>query len=165
MEDVDLIAHLDSVDLTKVDRSQPVFKPTSVSVTITKMEVLPTKPTEKNPTGGHRLSIHLALNEKAETVDGKWVEPNPAKPVIFDSVSLKQTEKFNPLERLADIQLATYGAQRQGFKPADYVGQTAVVKLKSEDSDDYGLQTRVVRWVPKKQVTGTSLGASAPGSL
>ena len=160
-ENIDIIQHLDNVDLTQIDRSKKVFAGT-VTATIKKMEVVETKPTVKNPAGGHRLSIHLALEHKVEGLNENdekvMLEPGA---MFFDSVSLQPTDKYNPLERLADIQLATLGQQVKGFNPNDYTGKSVILKCKIEDSDDFGKNTRVSRWVPKKAVGSHSPSAAS----
>lgn len=158
---IDVLAHLDNVDLTGIDRSRPIIKAGTYPVRITTIEVKETKPTAKNPAGGHRLAISLACETKVETDENVLLNPGF---VLYDSISLSPTEKYNPLERLADIQLATAGVQTKGFKPADYIGQVALIKVKIEESDEYGKQNRVARWVPKKDptkaATGTGVGSS-----
>jgi hypothetical protein len=158
-ENIDIIQHLESVDLSQIDRSRKVFSGT-VTAQVKKMEVVATKPTEKNPRGGNRLSVTLGLEQRVEGLnenDEKVIlEPGH---VFFDSISLTPTDKYNPLERLADISLAATGVQATGFRMADYVGAVVTVKCKIEDSDEYGKQTRVSRWIPKKSVGGTSIGA------
>lgn len=156
-EDIDLIQHLDNVDLTTLDRSRKVVKGGTYDVTIQKIEVKDTNPTAKNPKKGKRIAITLALNTKAELNEGGGVV-DPGF-LIFDSISMTPTDKYNPLERLADIQLATYGAQKVGFKVPDYIGRRAMVKIKIEDSEDYGEQNRVTRWLPLKDPTANQQSA------
>jgi hypothetical protein len=154
---IDVLQHLGDVDLSTIDRSRQIIKPGPYEVTVEAMETKETKPTEKNPNGGHRLSITVKLNTKAETVENKIVNPGFT---LFDSVSLVSTENYNPLERLADIQLATLGTQTKGFVPANFIGKTAIVRVKVEDSDDFGQQNRIARWIPKK-VPGSGSDAGA----
>lgn len=161
---IEVLQHLDNVDLTTIDRSRPVLKDGSYAVLIESIEVKNTKPTEKNPKAGHRLAIGLKMAQATKDEDGKDLDIE--KFMLFDSVSLNPTKDYNPLERLADIQLACFGAQRKGFKPEDYIGQTALIKVKIEDSTEFGRQNRVSRWVPKK--AGSAVGSaqtSTVGSL
>ena len=148
--------------MSTVDRSRQIIKAGPYEVRLTQIEVKETKPTDKNPNGGHRLAITTELCTKAETDDGKFVNPGFC---IFDSVSLVSTDNYNPLERLADIQLATLGQQVKGFKPADYIGKTAIVRVKIEDSDDYGKQNRIARWMVKKRPGAPAAASSEAAKL
>ena len=145
------LAVLLNTDLTSVDRSTPLIKPGVYDVVIKTMEVKDgKKPDAKN------LNISLALAQGAETQDGKTVNPGF---MLFDLVSLTKTEKYNPAERLADIQLAAFGEQRPGFRIMDYIGKTVQVSVKIEDADEeagYPAKNRVSRYRVKKAAGGLS---------
>lgn len=162
--EVEVLQHLAEVDLTTIDRSRTILKEGQYPMTITSMEPKKVEPNQKNPKGGHKLLIGLSLMTPTKDEEGKDIDIG--KWVYFTQVSLTPTEKYNPLERLADIQLACFGAQRKGFNIPDYIGQQVVLKVKVEDSVEYGRQNRE-RWVPKKVAgAGTAaVGKPAVGSL
>lgn len=162
--DVELLQHLANVDLTTIDRSRTILKDGQYPMRVVSMEPKKVEPSQKNPKGGHRLQIGLSLMSPTKDEDGKDIDLE--KFVYYTNVSLTPTEKYNPLERLADIQLACFGAQRKGFNIPDYLGQSVVLKVKVEDSVEYGKQNRE-RWVPKKGngPVGTASAAPAVGSL
>jgi len=148
-ESVDLLQHLNDIDLTTVDRSRPLIKNGTVATfVIEKMEVRDAK-----KEGNHNLNIELRMvtpEVPAEGDDGKTIN---AGYKVFDLVSLAKTDKYNPAEKLADIQLAVFGEQRKGFKIEEYLNQEVTLTIKVEQSGDYPAQNRVSRW-RKKQATG-----------
>jgi hypothetical protein len=145
-EGVDLLEHLDNIDLTSVDRSFPVIKEGTYAFELTKFE------TKKNKAKtGTNLIVHTKTLQEVETEDGRKL--NAGFP-IQTNVSLVPTDKYNPATTLADIQLCLLGEQRKGFKLSDYVGRKGVFKLKVEESTEYGRQHRVARWVKLAPVGG-----------
>lgn len=135
----DCLSILDNVDLAKVDRSFPILKEGAYVVEIAKFETKENK--SKN---GHNLYVTLKLTAPALTVDGKTM--NAGFP-INDLISLVRTEKYNPLEKLADIQLAALGKQQSGFRFGDYIGRKVTIRLKIEEDEEYGTKNRVARYV------------------
>lgn len=136
---------LQSADLTTIDRSFPVLEEGTCRVKLSKFD---TK--ENRDKTGHLLIIDLVLQEPRKTDEGKLMNPGFK---FQDMVSLVKTEKYNPLEKLADIQLAVYGEQRKGFSFGDYAGRDVVVRLSIEDDPTYGKRNRV-RYIRRKDVVG-----------
>ena len=134
-EGIDLLQHLETVDLSTVDRSFPVIKDGSTVVFVfDKFEPKPNKAKT-----GHNLIITLKLESEAQSTDGKTLK---AGFKVTDTLSLVQTDRYNPLEKLADIQLAALGKQQPGFKFSDYLGRKVTCRVTVDDDKEYGMRNR-----------------------
>lgn len=147
--EIDLLTTLDNVDLTKIDRSFPCIVDGKYNFRIVKFA---TKENSKKT--GHNLQVTLELQQDARTDDGKTLHKGFK---MTDSFSLVKTERYNPLERLADIQLAAFGEQRKGFKFSDYIGLVITCATTIQDDPEFGKKNRF-RYV-KKAAGQTALGS------
>jgi hypothetical protein len=106
------------------------------------MEVVPTRKGD-----GNVINVTLGLTQPATDVNGNHV--NAGFP-IYDSISLSSTPKYDPRPRLAEFKESFTGTKTGTFTPIDqYVGLTAMVRVKIEVSAEYGDKNRVQRYVKK----------------
>lgn len=147
-EPINLLNQLDSIDLTKVDRSFPCLATGKHDFYLRKFEA---KINSKKT--GHNLHITLELAADAKTDDGKTLRKGFK---FSDMVSLVQTEQFNPAEKLADIQLAALGAQQKGFKFSELAGKMVTCAVTVSDDPEFGKRNRF-RYV--KRATTETIGS------
>lgn len=147
--DEDNQINLDTLDLTNTDTGFPIIPAGLYSVTVAEMK------TEANKKGtGQNLKIKLTLDEP--TTDLKGQLTNPGFP-LFDLVSLVVSKddngqiKYDPKKRLAEFKEAVLGDKAgASFNPLEqYLGRQVTVRIKVEDSDEFGKQNRIQRYVKK----------------
>lgn len=147
-ESINLLNALDTIDLTKVDRSYPLLEEGTYSLRLAKFEA---KPNSRKT--GHNLQVTLETTTDVSLVtigsDGtKNVKKTKPGWKVNDSFSLVQTDKYNPMERLADIQLACFGEQRKGFKSSEMVGLIITARVTIKDDPEFG-RKNLFRYVKK----------------
>jgi hypothetical protein len=141
MAKLELPSDLGTVDLTTVETGIPVLPAGDYLVRLVSME----QQTSKN--GKPLLVIKVETAEDSEDEKGNTV--NAGFP-LFDRISLTPTENYNPARRLAELQEAFLGEKRPEFDTDDFIDGEARIKLKIEESDEFGRQNRVARYLPKR---------------
>jgi hypothetical protein len=130
------------VDLTTVETGIPVLKAGVYKVRFADFIVKPNKAGD-----GDNLNIKLTIEESTTDEAGK---PVAIGFPVFDTVALKRTEKYTPDRKLAEIQEAALGAKKVGFETEDLIGKEVVIQLTMEESDQYGKQNRIKRYMALK---------------
>jgi len=110
-------------DLLNVDTSAPLIKE---GVYTAKFKELTVAANKKGT--GDNLNIQLTLEDKAESVDGKTINPGF---VLFDLISLAKTEKYEPAKRLKELQESA-NVVKSVFDTDDLLGKTCKIKVSVE---------------------------------
>lgn len=132
-----------NADLSGVDTAFPVLAPAIITCVIAEMSRGETKE-KKTPV----LNIKLTTLHETKTESG---EVKSAGFPLRDMVSLNTTEKYNPLQRLAQIREAVFGDKAGAFgDPSLYVGKEVTVRIKVDSDPEYGKQNRVAAYVRKQ---------------
>lgn len=149
-QDIDILNKLEETDLSGVPTAYPLLPTGAFPVKVQKIELEDQKP----PRTGKNLVIAFALTEPAVSTEGQPLQPGY---VITDRISLTQTEKYDPLPRLAQFREACLGDKSGKFMPLEqYVEQTMTIRTKHQvnsvgkDGTEYGPQTSVAGYVKKK---------------
>ena len=141
-EEIDILQNLQSLDLTNVETGMPVLREGLVGIEVLEAKIEP----NKKGTGSN-LNLKFGLTDPWEALDGKAI--NPGFP-LFHTISLVQTEKYNPLQNLAAFKECVTGTKSGNFLPVEqYLNCTGSVRIKNETSEQYGTQTRIARFVKK----------------
>lgn len=138
---------LDSFDLTGVDTTRPLLPANAYRVRVISIKEQPAK--DKASTN---LEITYALEDSATSLPNAKGETKVVSPgfQIYDTISLKVTEKYHPKERLAKFQHCFLGRALPAFNPLEqYIGQTGTLRLKPEYSDEFGNKMRVADYLAK----------------
>lgn len=142
-DSIDILNQLQAADLSSVPTGRPILKPC-----VTPLEIRKIEPVENKAGTGHNLNIELITTEELDTEAGEPV--NPGFP-LYDTISLVQTEKYDPWRRLAELKEAATGDKSGAFgDPADYVGMIVMANVQIERSEEYGDKNRVKRYVKQK---------------
>lgn len=106
---------------------------------------------EDNKKGdGANLNLVFGLNTPMQSTEGKTVSPGGYGSRIYHTISLKKTEKYNPAENLARLRMALTGSKDGAFGPPEqYIGNTVMVVLKPEKSEQFGDKTVISRFIKK----------------
>lgn len=129
------------VDLTQVDTQIPVLNKGLYDLQIASF----TKEENKEKTG-YNLKVGFKTTTKETSVQGK--EVNPGFPLfIYIPLQNKQggSSSFDFRVRLAQLQEAALGEKRPQFNSEELIGKVVRAACKPEDTDDYGLTTKVGR--------------------
>ena len=127
-------------DLSGVDTSFPVLEAGIVTCIIAECSRGETKE-KKVPV----LNLKFTTSHQTKTTTG---QVRAAGFTLRDMVSLNPTEKYDPRQRLAQIKEAVFGDKSGAFgDPATYVGKPVTLRLKVENSDEFGSQNRVAAYV------------------
>ncbi len=103
--------------------------------------------TEVSKKGAPLLKIEAVTTQPDQDIDGKAVEPGHK---IFTQISLKPTEKYDPKKALAEFMESVLGTKNGTFAPIDqYLGLEFVAQVKVTQSDEYGTQNQIARYVKK----------------
>jgi len=141
MQQVDQLNALLNSDLKDVPTTRPLLNGL-VKLKVRKMSI-----EENKAKDGNNLNCEFATVEPAVATDGRNVN---AGLVIFHTVSLKETEKYNPLENLAKLREAITGDKAGSFAPIEqYLDMEFMAKVKPELSEQYGDRTVIAQFVKK----------------
>lgn len=134
---------IDLGDLTQVSSKLPLVKEGVYDVRIAEMKVEDNKAKD-----GKILKVKLTLETNAESTEGETISMGYP---LFDNISLKMTEKYDPRKRLREIMDATKLVEAQ-FLPEKFIGQVCCVNVKVEidPTGQYDPQNRIRRYVAKK---------------
>lgn len=141
-EEIDLLAQLENMDLSEVSTGMPVLPQGLYEV-----EVLESK-SETNKKGtGSNWKLKLGLTQPTTSLDGKSVNPNFP---IFTTISLVQTEKYDPKQNLASFLECFTGTKAHKLLPFEqFVSMRGNIRLGVKTSDEYGQQNVIARWIKK----------------
>lgn len=131
-----------NVDLTTVETGIPLLPDGLYEVRVETAEVTPSKDGQSNV-----LKLKYSLEQKATAIGG--AEVGIGFP-IFDRVSLKVTEKYNPARRLAGIMDCFIGSRTARLNSEDLIGKSGVVRLRVRHDEQYGDSNEVKAYEPKK---------------
>jgi len=138
----DIMSALDSLDLSTVETGMPLLPEGLVELVVTEINI-----SENKNKDGHNLNIKFATTQPVTSNEGKAL--NPGFP-IFDLISLKPTEKYDPKPRLAEFKEAATGTKTGVFNPVEqYIGLVLTVRLGVERSEEYGNKNRIKRYIKK----------------
>lgn len=141
MQQVDQLNALLNSDLSDVPTSRPLLNGLA-KLRVKKMA------TEANKAGdASNLNCEFVTTEPLTATDGRNVNPGF---IIFHTVSLKKTEKYNPSENLAKLREAITGNKAGSFAPVEqYLDMEFMAKLKPELSEQYGDKTVIGQLIKK----------------
>ena len=134
-----------TTDLTTVDTSTPLLKDGEYEVTIYKMDLVTTKTAPPRP----MLKIEAKLVEGGEDQNGGRLYPGFP---IFDNIMLVDEEQPDRVaKRCAVLQECFLGERRVKFNTDDFIGQSGVVRIKTEPAKGaFPASNRVARYEAKK---------------
>lgn len=127
------------VDLTAVDTSIPVLNKGLYDLMIKGM----TKEPNKDQTG-YNLKVELQTTTKETSVQGNALNPG-FKLFIYIPLQTKEGSTFDYRTKLAQLQEAALGEKRAQFNSEELIGKVVRASCKPEDTDEFGLTTRVGR--------------------
>jgi hypothetical protein len=141
MQQIDQLNALLNSDLSETPTTRPLL---SGLATLKVAEMLVEDNKAKD---GSNLNIKFVTTEPMTSTDGRAV--NAGFP-IYHTVSLKQTEKYNPKENLARLREAITGSHTGSFAPVEqYIDQVIMAQLKPELSEQFGDKTVIAKFVKK----------------
>jgi hypothetical protein len=141
MQQVDQLNALLNSDLGDVPTTRPLING------LVKLKVKAMAIEENKNKDGHNLNCQFALAEPTTAQDGRVVNPGF---VIFHTVSLKQTEKYNPAENLAKLREGITGDKKGNFAPVEqYLDMEFMAKVKPKLDEEYGDKTVIAQFVKK----------------
>ena len=142
-ETVDVLNELQSADLTQVSAVMPL-----IDDGVHEGEIIEIDTRENSKKTGHLLEMKIALtNPTPATKEGIPCEVNPGYP-IFHSISLVRTEKYEPLEKIAELMQAALGTKEGSALPFEqFIGKTVTFRTKVELSDEWGDRARISRFL------------------
>ena len=131
-----------NIDLTTVDTGIPLLPDGLYEVRVENASVEPSK-----DGSSQILKLKYSLEQNATSIGGN--EVNPGFP-IFDRVSLKVTEKYNPARRLASLMDCFIGQRAPKLNPEELIGKSGSVRLRIRRDENYGDSNEVKAYEPKK---------------
>ena len=141
MQQVDHLNALLNTNLDDVPTTRPLING------LVRLKVKEMKIEENKAQDGSNLNCQFALVESVQATDGRTLHPGF---VVFHTVSLKKTEKYNPLENLAKLREAITGDKKGSFAPVEqYLDQEFMAKCRPELSEQYGDKTVIQQFVKK----------------
>jgi hypothetical protein len=129
-----------NVDLNTVETGIPLLPEGRYLVRIDGFEKKPSKDGQSE-----NLNIKYTLSEPAKTIGGEDVAPGFP---IFDLISLKVTDKYNPAKRLAAI-MDCFAERASAFETEDLLGKEGLVQLRIRTSEEYGDKNEVKNYIPQ----------------
>lgn len=152
--DIDLTNSLMNVDLTSVETSLPILVPGTYAFTVREAKI-----EENSKKTGNNMNFKFTLdNEAPGTLDGKS-EDSSGNPVmckpgmsLYYTISLVKTDKYDPLQKLAQFLEAVYGNRTTPIMPVEsHVGQSLIVKTVVDGTVDgpFGVKHSVGRLIKK----------------
>jgi hypothetical protein len=127
------------VDLTTVDTTIPVLPKGLYDLQIKGM----TKEANKTQTG-HNLKVELQTTSEITSQQGNPIKPG-FKLFMYIPLQTKEGSTFDYRIKLAQLQEAALGEKRPTFNSEELIGKTVRASCKPEDTDEFGLTTRVGR--------------------
>jgi hypothetical protein len=141
MQQVDQLNALLNSDLSEVPTDRPLLNGLA-KLKVKAMAVEPNKAKDAS-----NLNCQFALVEPMTAQDGRAVNPGF---VIFHTISLKVTEKYNPQENLAKLREAITGSKTGSFAPVEqYLDMEFMAKLKPQMDEEFGNRTVIGQFVKK----------------
>lgn len=140
-----LLAGLQGVDLTTVNTKYPCI---ATAVYVFKIETAVVK---QSKSGTSMLVMECTTLADALDVDGKHV---PAGYKLTHNITIEPTGKRTVEQCAADVaklQEAVFGHRIpvDQFDTDMLIGGTFTAKTKTEESDEYGTQPRIAKFIPK----------------
>lgn len=133
-------------DLSGASTTYPILPAQAYTLTVSKCEVVD----KKDDSSKKNLLVTLATTDVLKDVNGNDTNPGlQVRQYIGLSPTDKRT-KQNIQSDLAKLMLCFTGSQTGMFNPESLIGQTGLVKLGVEHSEEYGDKNKVVTYVPKK---------------
>lgn len=141
LTETDIMSSLDG-DFSSIPTGMPLLKPG-----LYELEVVECAFKVNKAGDGQNLNFKYSLTQPAVDINDKPV--NPGFPV-FDLISLKPTEKYDPRPKIAEFLEAAYGTKGRPFNPPEsHIGEKVMARLSVEKSDQYGDKNRISRYVKK----------------
>jgi hypothetical protein len=142
MPQIDSIEALNTLDLTNTDTARPVLKEGAYKFKLLRMDLK-----EQKSGKGKNLIIVVGLDQEAPSTEGRIINAGFQH---SETISLVPTENYNPAENLARVQECFLGRKGK-FNASELLGMQGMVRMRIEDSKEYGKQNRVT-WVKAKPV-------------
>jgi hypothetical protein len=142
MPQIDSIEALNTLDLTNTDTARPVLKEGAYKFKLLRMELKDQKSGK-----GKNLIVVIGLDQEAPSTEGKVINAGFQH---SEQISLVPTENYNPAENLARIQECFLGKKGK-FNAGELLGKQGTIRMRVEDSAQYGKQNRVT-WIKAKPV-------------
>lgn len=154
MDTIDPITTLNDLlntDMSSISTTFPVLV-----AGLYEFEIASFKAVESKKTPGNKvLEMQLKLLTSAKTTAGETV--NPGFPITH-RVGLNATQateskgEYDPRKNIAQLKEAVFGDKNAKVADSDFIGKKVLAQVKPEvdKTGEFGEQTRVVRFVPKK---------------
>lgn len=141
-DEIDILSELESTDFSKVETGMPLLPAALYEVEVQEADVSPNKAGT-----GHNAKFKLGLTQPTTDLTGKPV--NPGFP-IFVTMSLVRTPKYDPLKNIAQFMECFTGNKSGKFLPVQqFIGQKGNIRLSVTESEQYGKQNAIARYVKK----------------
>lgn len=137
----DLFGMLSNLDLTKVERDFPLINDGDYRFAIKEIT-----PEENKAQTGHNLVIKFVSCGELPARKGDSNINLAAGFPMTSWLSLVKTEKYDPLQNLADLQLAALGINKPGFDVNELIGKELILKIKTDKMADGAPRNTVARY-------------------
>jgi hypothetical protein len=151
----DILNELQNLDLSTVQTAMPILHDGVYEATVAEVKIEPNSKKD-----GNNVNIKTTLNYAAKG----WVknargekedrDVAPGFPV-YDTISLKETRKengelkYDPRPSVARFMEGVLGSRTGNFFPLDqYIGRRVMIRVKTEESEEYGDKARIRKYTP-----------------
>jgi hypothetical protein len=147
-DNIDILNDLENTDLSDVSTDRQLLPKGTFEFVVQSVKI---EPNSKNT--GMLVNIVLATTQEYESEPDNSGQTHimPAGSVVFDTISLVQTEKWTKDKILAmckSFREAVTGDGSGPFSPPEqYEGEYVMANIKIERSEEYGDRNRVARYI------------------